>query len=463
MHIFLAELSVISGISVNDLFKFFIPLLFGLVPFIVYFVGHRILDKRTLKYTIVASSFPIIQGYVVWGTTLAFIPYLLLVAVFLRLAFSKIFGKTFFSIFCVLSFALITSHAVTSFFVSLLFLGAFIVYALLVGPRHTSMQLSIKKFGVVVLIYIALLMTWWSTVDTVNLEYLFSLSSSLFGGDVPAIPTRFFQLSFVPQLQYFVVVNSANTIIFGLSLLALVIIFNKIRKKQLSDISRDFYLLILSLVSVVVVFVVAQVAASFGVFSYQRFLIYGVPWCFFLAGLFLSRIEQLTQHLKPMLRSAVSIFLIASMVFVCIIQFFPPQPLVPRASALSQNLPGDPYVVDLSVVNTIYQKQMISFATDYSEEGIVIADSVTRAQCYGFSSPLFFSRIEYDSPLVSGLNQNLQWTLFLIHSSKAGPFEEKPENRTATIIQNLLSNSGDFVYTNGESYILYNPVQNFVP
>jgi len=463
MHIFTASFSLASGISVNDFLRFLIPLLFGLMPFIIYLVGHKILDNRIMKYAIIASSFPVIQGYDVWGTILAFIPYLLLIAVLLRFTLSKTYDRTLFLVLVVSSFTLIDSHAVTPFFVSLLFLGVFLISAIFAARRKSQEILSTRKCRIAGLSYILLFLTWWLTVDTVNLDFFIGLSASLFNREIPAIPPRFFQLSLIPRLQILLVQNAANTVIFALSLIGLIVLINRIRKKQLSSEAKAFYLLILTLVGVVAVFVVAQVVIGFGVFSYQRFLYYGIPWCFFLIGLLLSSIDQRVRNLgsKPIL--AFFTFFIASMMFFCLIQFFPPQSLVPRSSAISQSLPGDPYILDISLVNTIYQKQMISFANSYSRKGIIIADSVTRCQCYGFSSPPFFSRIEYPSPLVSGLSQNLEWSLFLLHSTKAGPFEEKPENRTDPIIQSLLLNSGNLVYNNGESYILYNTNQNSIP
>ena len=40
-HIFVASLSMVFGISVNDALKFFVPVLFGLIPFLIYFIGRN--------------------------------------------------------------------------------------------------------------------------------------------------------------------------------------------------------------------------------------------------------------------------------------------------------------------------------------------------------------------------------------------------------------------------------------
>jgi hypothetical protein len=216
------------------------------------------------------------------------------------------------------------------------------------------------------------------------------------------------------------------------------------------------------LVLIVSFFVVVQIIANFGLFSYQRLLISGFPWCFFLMGLILSRINFSLRRVTPIARTALLSSLLVVLVLLCLIQVYPYQPLVPRANVLSTTLPSNDYIVDLNLVNTVYQRYMISFAANHSRAGPIVADIVSRDQSYGFSDPSFFSRIEYPSPLYPE-NQNMPWDLYLLHTSKAGPFGEKVEYRTNSIIQNVRNDAGDVVYDNGASFIISNPTQNNVP
>ena len=109
--------------------------------------------------------------------------------------------------------------------------------------------------------------------------------------------------------------------------------------------------------------------------------------------------------------------------------------------------------LDLSLVNTVFQKSMILFASKYYTGGPVVADIVTRSQSYGFSDPSFFTQIDYTSPLTSPLS-NMTWQLYLVHTSAAGPFGEQPQYRTNAIIENTVEHDGDLIYNNGPSFTL---------
>ena len=141
-------------------------------------------------------------------------------------------------------------------------------------------------------------------------------------------------------------------------------------------------------------------------------------------GLAISRINLFFERVIPRGRFALMVSLVVILVFLCLIQVYPSQSLVPRASSISSTLPSDEYIVDLQLVNTIYQIDVIQFANKYYGGGPVVADKVTRRQCYGFSDSNFFSKIEYNSPL-SHSSGNMTWQLFLLHTSAAGPFGDK--------------------------------------
>jgi hypothetical protein len=99
MHIFMACVSIISGFSINDILKFIVPALSGLLPFIIYFLTRDILDNTTQRYVIIASSFPIVQRFITYGTSLAMLPYFLLIAIFFHRLSAKIKGSSYWLIF----------------------------------------------------------------------------------------------------------------------------------------------------------------------------------------------------------------------------------------------------------------------------------------------------------------------------------------------------------------------------
>jgi len=457
MHIFMGSLSIISGISINDIFRFIIPAMCGVVPFIIYFITNDILDETIQRYVIIASSFPIVQSYIIYGTSLALSPYILLIAVFLRHAFVKKNEKEFYTISIVLSFSLIISHAVTSLFVGLLLIGTTVIFKSLELMRNKFLgRFSVSSYIGPSLLYVVLLMTWWMNISTFNLNTLAGYMKALFvGGPMSTpIPIRFFEVPFLPQLQVLAVFHSRDAIIAMLSLFGLFVFLRKLRRNQLSDKTEGFYLRLIVLLGVFTLFLFFQFVSGFGTIQYTRFVAYAMPLCTALVGLTLWRINRFLSSVST--KITIRNLAFASFLFVlvssCLIQFYPCQPLVPRANVLSKNLPENEYLIDLGSVNTFYQKEMISFAERHSSSGRIASDIVTRYQIYGFSNHSFFSRHIWYSPLYP--DQKLEWDLFLLHTTKACRFTEKVEYRTEKRIENLRLEAGNMVYDNGESFII---------
>lgn len=455
VHIFWACFSVISGISVNEVFKFIIPLLFGLVPLITYFIANTVLDDATLKYVIIASSFPLIQAYVIYGTHLAFIHYFILIAVLLRHVFTKTSRKEFLLMFLVLSFVLIASHAVSSFFVFLLMIGIVVVLCFLkILKREIGGKLSMFTLTNLFLLFAVLLWAWWETIAAINLNFFAELVKMLASPKIPAIPARFYEIPLLAKLQILIVFNLTNIIIAILSLIGLFFLWKEIKRKNLPSATETFYTNLFAILVAVSILLLIQTVSQFGVFSYERVIAYGIPFCTFFVGIAFAQLYKALKFSSQKVQKLVFSSLLFMIFFPCLIQFFPYQPLVPRANVLSENLPENSYIVDLVLLNTVYQKQMITFAETHSEHGIIIADWVTRTQAYGFSSPNFFSRILYPSPLEQTFNSEYEWNLFLLHTSKGAAFGEKVEYRTEKVIQNLRLNAGNTIYDNGESFII---------
>jgi hypothetical protein len=461
MHIFMACASIISGFSVNDVLRFIVPALSGLIPFIIYFITKDILDNTIQRYVIIASSFPIVHRFITYGTSLAMLPYFLLIAIFLHRVFAKIKGASFWLIFVILSLNLVISHAVTSLFVSFIFVATLVVLK--------SLEITRKRFlgGVQVsilivpsLLYLILFATWWLNTSEFNLNKLVDLMRSLFLGEAKApVPTRFHKMPLLPQLQILAVFHSRDAIITMLGLLGLAVFLRKIRRNELSDKTKTFYLYILVLLSSFVLFLSVEFITSFGSIEYERFIAYAMPLCVFLVGLTLWGLDK---FLRAHIKLGISNMIFASFLFIlvssCFIQFYHCQPLVPRSNVLSSDLPENEYVYHFGVVNTIYQVEMISFAEMNSYDGRIATDVTTRFQIRGFAGPSFYSRQIWYSPLET--NENLKWDLFLLHTVEAGALNEPAEYRTSEIIENLRLEAGNLIYDNGASFIISNTNSN---
>jgi len=452
MHVLMSCVSIVSGISVNDVFKFVIPVLLGIVPFIIYFMTKDLLPDTIQKYTIIVSGFPIITAYVVSGTNLSMILYLLFIAIFLRVILIK--RREFWLLFTITGFGLIISHAVTALFAAFLLMGTVLV---LKSLEMTRMKSFLSRFPTYISIvaplsYVVLLVTWWTNVSVYNLEIISGYVRMLFigGNTIAPVPIRFHQVPLLAQLQVLTVFHLGDFVMGVLSLFGLFILLRKSRRKKFPKETQAIYLLLTVLLSLVVLFLSFQFASLFGELSYSRFINYAIPLCVPLAGLTLGQLYGFLERIASNVARNVAFALVLLALFcACLIQFFPCKPLIPKANVLSSDLPKNEFIVDLGAVNTPYQIEMISFAERYSSEGKVAADIVTRCQTYGFSNHSLFSRVMWPSPL----SQNLEWDLLMIHTSKAGPFHEKVEYRTSERIENFRL-EGNTIYDNSGSFII---------
>ena len=462
MHIFMASISIISGISTNDVFRFVIPALSGLVPFIVYFITKDILDDSTQRYVIIASSFPIIQRFAIYGTGLAILPYFMLIAVYIRCMFTKKNQGAFWFIFAILSFNIIISHAITSLFFAFILVGTLVVLKSLEFARNKPLgQMRASQLVAPCLFYVVLLSAWWGSISSFNLNRFAVYIGQAFEGDPyhATVPSRFHEMSFLLKLQVLMVEHLRDGILAMLSLLGILVFIRKLRRNEASDKVKTFYLFLIVLLSMFALFLSFEFASGFGSIEYGRFIAYALPLCTFLIGLALWQLSKFLQRIfvKPMIRNLTFATILFMLISLSLIQFYRCQPLIPRSNVLSSDLPENEYLYYFGTVNTIYQVEMISFAEMHSYNGSIASDTVTRFQIRGFSSPSFSSRHLYyrqfyRSPLEP--NHTLEWDLLLLHTLRAGALNEKAEYRTRERIENIRLEAGNIIYDNGESFII---------
>lgn len=466
MHILWASLSVVSGISMNDIFRFVIPATYGLIPLIVFFLTKNILSRNVQKYVLVASTFFLANGYIITGTSLSMISYFLFFAVFLRLSFPNENKKEFAAIFVLLGFTLITSHPVTPIFAAFLLMGLLLGLKILhsLWPLRFP-NLPASPYVALSLLFVVMLFAWWANLATVDLnffaKYIKLALSPAFFMTKPAIPTRFFHVPLWAQLTVFFVLNIDYAIVGGLGLLGLIVFLRRPREKRRDANNQAFYVYLLVFIGIIAMYLLFIVGFGLAALAYQRFVLYALPFLIVFMGLPLLRLNALLSRVLS--RVKVGNLMFASLLFILfslsLIQFFNCQPLIPNASVLGKGLPGNDSLADIQLTNTDYQKQMISFVASHSSQSILASDFATQWQIYGFSNGSLYSRTLGYSPL----NQPLKWDLLLLHTTKAGPFEEPVENRTETEIENIrigaasaraLNLTGNLIYDNGESFVI---------
>lgn len=467
MHILVSSLSLLSGISVNEILRFILPAIYGIIPILIYFVTKGIFNKNIQRYVIIASSFPIVTGYVLTGTTFALILYLLFITLFLRYAFKSEDKAKYSLVLIIIAFSLVISHSVTPFLLLLLLVGMTLILKSLKFMRKKFPRRSlICGYIGISSFFTVLLTTWWAFKADFYLNSLVDVIRRSFIGEIAVkpVPTHFFEIPLLAKLRILSLLHSSDVVIVALSFIGLLVFIEKYKRKELADKTRDFFLNLLLLLGLISAILFFQFAIAFGEIEYQRFIKYAMVLSPFLVGLALWRLDEYLINTFRNTRIKNSVF--ASVLFIlcstCLIQAFPYQPMTPRVNVLSEDLPKDEYLLEFRMANTIYQKKMISFAEKYSPINTKIAsDTVTKWQIYGFTDFSFSSRVlgslgySHLSPNETSETVDLEWDLFLLHkSSRAAIFAEEAEYRTEERINKLRAEAGNTIYDNGESFVI---------
>ena len=459
MHILIGSFSLVSGISVNDVLRFVIPAMYGIFPLVVFFITRDILDQTAQRFIIIVSSFPLvgILGYALSGTTIGLLLFVLFLAfLFRRMSSSK---RGFTIALLVLSFALTISHGVTSLFLSLILGAAAFVLVFLrsVGASFPSRS-QVHGYVTTFSFLITLVMTWWSYKATLYLTSIAVVLQRVFASESSGqlIPNRFFEIPLWAKLRILLVAYSEFLVMMFVSLIGILLLVKMVRRGQLGQRAKDFYLHLTLLASIILGAILIQFVIGLGGIGYDRFLCYAVVLSPFLVGLVFWRLNKcLAVASRKWAANTVIAIIYLALLLVCLIQAFSYEPLIPKASVLSQTLPEDVPLVDFRAANTIYKVKLISFAEAYSSpDSRIASDTVTRFQMYGFAKASFSSRNMYFSPLES---PGLDWTLLLLQTSdKAGPFNEKAEYHTQEYLDEFRT-AGNVVYDNGLSIIVVRP------
>lgn len=466
LHIFMGSLSIISGISVNDIFRFIIPMIWCLIPLITYFITKDIISDDLQKYTLLASGVPVATGYIVLGTNLALIPFYLLFASFIKYVTSHSKKNLFFVFFVLSALLLIISHGVTPFFFSIVLVGVWllVLFSRKVGGKNFFNSINLSALTTACLVYVLLFWVWWANISSYNLGMLGTLFLDIFEPSKQIIPTNFYTIPFFAKIQVFSVFYTANVIFGLLAIIGLFYFLYKTRKNDFAERTKNFYQYIANFLFLIACFVTLQFVSGSNLIEYSRFIDYAMIPCIFFVGWALWGITKFfgDSFKKSKLKSSFSTIIIFTLFVACLIQFFSFQPLIPRANVLSSDLSEDQYVIDMFSVNTVYQTKMISFAEKHSKSGRIASDLVTRHQLHGFSSPSFYSRHIWFSPLEPS-DEPLDWDILLLHTTKAGPLSENALFRSPEVINVLRSKTGNLVYDNGGSFIISSMIFPYFP
>jgi len=253
------------------------------------------------------------------------------------------------------------------------------------------------------------------------------------------VPSRFFELAQVDILaaiKTFLVFYGAEVFLLLLTLAGLVILLRRL--KQLDNTSKLLFLMC----GVTLVYMPIAFLAKVGPFRVLHFASSLFP---IFTGVFI---------LHTCKRRRWSAAVIFSLIILLVpLQLYKCQPLIPSANILLENLPASEPIVYENLVNSIYQRQMTKFASNYVT-GRIACDRFTTNQILGLTGFSFFvTHVMGYYPLDENQLER-RYDYFLIHlPGRSGAFQEQAEMRTRDLILEAIYNSS-VIYTNGESYAL---------
>ena len=473
VHIFVSVFSLMLGISPNTGMKYAIPTLYGIFPLIVYFISSKLISNKTLrKYIIIASAFPIVTAYYLTGTIFPLPFLLLLVAIPIIREFQGEGNRIRYRIILIfLLLAMLISHTITPllFLVfSISSLALLVLFDRIQGEIQGEKDLPdllIIKLSKTLLFATILFVGWW----VYQADFLFSVfveNIQSFSTVEPfvkePVPLRFFEVPFTAQIKIFSLYHLKDLIISILSLSGLIIFVNGQKK---TGETKILYLYLFSFLVPIWLILIFELLVGYGDLEYYRLINYGIIFSPFLVGIafYQLKIALDSSSLNFKAKTLAMIFIMFIVVGFSLIQFFPYQPLAPKGNIISEDIPENEPLIHFNNVNTIYQKEMISFACSHFPTDVPItistitSDTITRLQMIAFFNESFEfvkSRHTWYSPLTS--DTELDWNLFLLHwGEKSGPFAEQVEYRTKNkLIENRNGRGRNIIYDNGESFII---------
>ena len=434
-HVVFSVLSIVLGAPLLISFKY-LPVLFSSIyPLSTYMLLKRLsfLKSKAAKYVLFVSAVPINPGrYTVtggmFGSVITFLALAALVATF------EENDRRYWSIFILLVSALAASHSVTSIILCVCVLG--IVLCQRVRPN-----LGLRTSTVLALISISL--AWltlpaYRTLNMITRQLFVGVPQGLTPGS-EHIPPRFFTLAQVnvfEAIKTWLVFYGADSALLILICISIVVALRMLKR---SDTVLRF---LVAFAGITLALLPIGIVLGLGPVRLLYFTRILFPIFF---GIFvLAFIKQ-----KVWIHALIVLTLIA----LATVELYACQPLIPSANVISNELPSNEPIVYVNAVNTIYQRQMISFARIHIV-GLIACDSTTANQIVGLTD-LNFSSLQLLRyyPLQSD-QRELEYAFFLIHlPGIAGPFDNPAEFRTTDIILGAVNNS-NVVYTNGESLVL---------
>lgn len=476
VHLLVASLAQLSGLSVESWGKIWPGFMGSLMPLAVYMLCKRIsMPPFLAKSFLVCSGLSLSLLYRPNGTTYA----LLLISPLLILLILQVSSaheleekdgsnQIAYAFLILLLLANLTIwHAVSSLLVPAT-IGTAGLLSLLFSAMLKKARRKYRwlKRGGLFFLLIGLISTlfvliYWKYIATPIWSHLMANIESFMGvvvaqesTDGVLVPERTLTLTYSDLMLVFLFYHARDAIMLGLAGIGVVTAIRSLFRSNF--VTRPYIRSVLfsSLLLLAFCFIfVTILGTGFSKHGYRRFILYLMAACTLSAGYGLWQIFQtISQRYSDTLQRMAFASLVVLFYLIASLQFYPYQPAIPTStSEISGD--GEP-LYWLHQVNTEYQRSIISFALmQMDEESNFFTDYATYQQSgifFGIAAKKNFLYREFNKP---------QSSYVLLHSpNKAGAYAEQLEYRSSEAISALRNRDRvSTVYDNGGSFMLYVP------
>jgi hypothetical protein len=439
-HILLSIFSIVLNVPLANSMKY-VPILFSpMYPLLTYAIVKKMgfLQKNNiLKYALFLSSIPITPGaYVITGTMFGIV--LAFILLFLLIAILQKSDRRYWLVCIIFVIALAVAHSLTSIIIT----GIFLLILALQGVPYFRLKSYLRTPAILTIAIISLAWLMFPAYSTLEI-IVHILFINVPTGTTPTseyIPSTFFQLVRAAPLaavQTSLVYYGADLFLLILTLAGLVITV-RLRKKL--NNASSFLTLFLELVFAIMIVGIFIKAGPTRALAFEELLF---P---IFCGITIFYLGNRRKWVRPLL--FISITVLATL------ELYGCQPLVSPANIIYTGLPANIPIGYVNEVNSVYQRQVISFALSHVVIGTIACDSVTFDQIAGEANYSFISSHVINYYPIDTPKPELEYNLFIIHlPGKAGVLAEKANVRAPSLILQTIYNSS-VLYSNGESFIL---------
>jgi hypothetical protein len=442
IHVSFSIFSTILNVPVVDSMKY-LPVLWSLMYTLLTYVILRAIGfpRGILKYVLFFSSVPFsAEQYTVTGSLFGFLLAFLILSTIVQI-FQKS-DRRYWIICTIFVFALAAAHSVTSVILAVSLLAIMLLERVWHFGKQSYWRASIPL--VVTLIVATWLMFLASTtLQTIVNTIFVSAPRGMTPHSDYISPTFFEHLRVNPlsAARSFIVFYGATALSLVLTLVALLFLVKW--RKKLNNAANFILVFGWFTLFLIVAGYLMKVGAPRAVdFAGLLFPVF--------AGVVVLRIGK-----KEWVRKLILPVIFSAILLLATIQLYGCQPLISSANVLYKEVPAEVPISYVNVVNSIYQRQMIEFATNHIK-GIIAAVDPTASQIVGLAGTNF-SIANLVSYYPIDKNQAVQkYDFFLINlPGKSGgpPQDVQPALQATKIISEYIQNSS-IVYTNGESFVL---------